>query len=638
MPQVRLRLSHAGTAAQQTLTNDEFVDGELERLVSVQDRLQTVSELSVTVEVATVLGVAQKRLPPGRHRAVVEVDRDGVWEVLADGTLTNERASHGRAYGGLRRWALTVVDDAVEVAWGRLEGVQIRAAAASGQTSIGRYDTEWRRATGGGLEPVVHACWAIRDLTDIAVWAAGLPAAPSPPPYAGGVGGAAPLAVLCAPRPEPGSPAIYGTVPNWTGGQLVEYRCESEQLVMEASYAAWPDAAIGGLSLRSVSARVPQPGTAAFGALVSVDDDGTGEPWHDAYDWSTEPGDEDGRSLDDFALVYRGGPDGSYIGDSGGILELPLQATYAARTVALTGLRAPGRDGGRVAENGQVLELPVLLAASEAATAAGTGYRTLQLGGYAVDVSRPVYDAADGSPDEDAVYLLSLILLADDGDRARAVVERRGADGRPAHELWARELYGSLAYAVGDADVMDLTVPAEAVPPGSVVIGDASRGVVCEGLAWIVRSVARLVDAQDVTLSLARPAGADSQAEEPRPGTGGREEPAPILTARVSQTTDTDDQGQTTYYVDELVVEVTLALDAETPGAAGFELQTVGTEVQVTPTSSTARSVTYQQSSAQGQGEASPQPQPNVFAGTQWRARVRYPSGTLTVWVTTTAS
>lgn len=624
MPTVRLRLSHAATGTQQVVDDHDFVSGEIERLISIQDRIQSVGELAVTVEVPELLGSARKPLAVGRHRATVEVLRGTEWEALVDGTVSNERAAHGRERGGIRRWALTIVDDAAEVAWAALEGVQIRSAVAATQAAVGRYDMGWMRATGEGIELVTHAAWGVSDLTDLAVWAAGLPAATAPSPYTDVLSGVVPVVALCAPRPEPEAPAGYESVPNWTGGQLVEYRCESEQLVLEATYAAWPAPEVGALTLRSVSTPLPEPGTAEAAALVTLDDDGAGQPWHDEYDWSTEPGDDDGRVLDDYALSYAGGPDGSYIGSSGEVLELPIQATYAARRVALSGSRAPGRDGGRTVDNAQHLELPVLLPAAEASGETGTAFQTLTVDGRNVDVSRPVYDnVADDTPDESAVYLVSLLQVGADW---RSVVERRGADGRPVHELWARELYPRLAYAQGDAEVLSLTVPAEAVPEGSVTVGDPARGVVCEGLPWIVRSVTRAVDGRSVALLLARPAGADSRAESERPGQGGREELPPSLSANAYDYQDTDDQGQTTYTAFGIDVSASVPTQADTPSSFELEVRMLGGWVRITPVERD-RSIVYSERGAS-----------SSYAGQAWRCRVRYPSGTVTDWTTTTAS
>ena len=632
MPEIRMRLQHAQTGAEQTLGNEDFVEGEVERLVSIQDRLQTVGELGVTVEVEELLGVGTKPLPAGQHRAVVEVLSGGGWAPVINGTLTNERAAHGRSWGGVRRWALTIVEDAAESVWSRLEGVLLRQAAAT--LTAGRYDVEWMEATGSGLGAQTRAAWGIDELTALAFAAAGLPAPSAPSAWADILEGVQPTVALCAPRPE----GTGNTVPAWTGNQLVELRCEAVQLVLEAAYAAWPSRGVAAVALRRAVVEVPEPGTAEFAALLDLDlDDETGEPWHDEYDWSTEPGDEDGAVLDDVALVYRGGPDGSYIGDDGDVLEVPLQATYAARRSALSGTRAPGRTGdGREVENRQSLELPVLLPAHQASAASGTAYQTLTLDGYDVHVSRPIYEADDGEPDEDAVYLLSLVQA---GGVWRSVVERRGPGGLAVCETWARELYPRHAYTYGDAEVVELDVPSEAVPDGAVVLSDAQRGVRFEGLAWIVRALTRRLDSARTVLTLARPAGASSSIEDSTSPVDGRDESDPVITASTSQTTDTDDQGQTSYWVDQVRVEAGVVESAETPNEIQLERdQGFGSWARVSPQQVRQRSVSYSQSSGQGQGESDPQAQPNVFDGEQWRVRVRYPSGTLTDWVTTTAS
>ncbi len=649
MPTVRLRIQHATTFVQETIGDWLFADGEIERLASIEARLQTVGELAVVVEVDTLLGSARKPLAPGRHRATLEVDRAGVWKPLIDGTISNERAAHGRSYGGVRRWSLTLVDDAVDVAWQRLEGVNLRAAAEQAASSAGRYDMEWCSAqgddgSGNALAVVPRAAWGVDTLTALAFTAAALPAPTATPgTLASVLPGITPTVALCSPRPVPGSPAGYRNVPAWTGAQLVELRCEAEQLVLEASYAAWPAAAVGAVALRPASARIPAPGTPAFAALVSLDDDGTGEPWHDDYDWSTEPGDTDGKVLDDFALGYLKGPDGSLV-DQADVLELPLQATYAARVVALSGTRAPGRDGGRTVENKQHLELPVLLAPVQAATAAGTAFETVTIGAYAVDVSRPIFDLGKEEPDESAVYLVSLV---DRGGQWRAVAERRGADGRGVCETWARELYPALAYAVGDAEVVGLTVPSEAVPEDAVRLGDALAGVRFEGLGWIVRSLTRREDVQEAELSLARPAGAESVAEGTSgpgsgPGGSGRIELPPTVVAGAYQTLEQDDQGQAFYWVDAVQVDVAVPAEADTPAAGGFEVETETSPGVWQPVGLTAvrqKSVEVHRSVDQSR-PASPAPaaNPNPFEGQAWRARCRYPSGTVTDWTITTAT
>lgn len=621
MPSVRLRLSSPNSFAVQVIENDSFAEGEIERLLSLSDRLQSVGELTVTVEVEQVLGVSIKPLPVGRHRATVEVLEGATWTPLVTGTLTNERAAHGRAYGTLRRWTLTLLDDAADIAWERLEGVQLRDAAEVAQWATGRLDTEWRRATGDGLEAVTLACWSVAGLTALAAQAAALPAITAPEPFAG----TASTVSLCAPRSE-SQVTTYRTVPMWTGGQLVELRCEAEQLILEASYAAFPSPDIGSVELRSVAAPVPQPGTLAFGVLISLDDDGTGQPWHEDYDWSTEPGDSDGVVLDDIALTYRSGPDGSFI-EHGDVLEVPLEATYAARKQALTGQRAPGRDGGRTVANGQTLELPVLLAAAESSTAPGTAYATITVGSTTVETSRPVYDIGNPSdgqlqePDEGAVYLVSLTT----GSTPRAVVVRRDASGRSTHELWARELYPRLSYAAGDAEVVELTVPADAVPEGAVTLGSASAGVVFEGLAWIVRSVSRAVDGRTVTLSIARPAGAISVVEGGGGG-GTRQESPPDLDVVVDSYAP---EGDT--YTDVVTATASMPEGSDVPSSITVQVMR-GSWVTVHATGTTG-SASYQQVAF-----GRPPAQADPFTGEAWRARAHYPSGTMTAWTTATAS
>ena len=410
MPQIRMRLRHASTGADQVLVDSDFVEGEVERLTSADDQLQTTGEVTVEVEVAELMGHARKPLSPGRHRVTIE-ERDGDgWRTISNGVVTNESVAHGRRYAsGVRRWSVTVSDSASEEAWSRLEGVQLRTAAETRALTDG-HDVEWIEAGGGsgGLGTVTRAAWRLDALTLLAFDAAGLPDPGAPAPYGDVLDGVVPTVALCAPRPEGTLSVPQRTVPAWTGAQLVEYRCEAEQLILEAGYAPWPSVALDGVALRRASVELPAPGSPEFDALVNLDDDGTGEPWYEDYDWSTEPGDVDGEVLDDFALVYLGGPDGSYVGGSGEILELPLEATYAARKRALTGQRKPGRDGGREVANKQELELPVLLAPAEASSADGTAFSTVEADGYSVDLSRPVYDYVDGKPDEEAVYLVSL--------------------------------------------------------------------------------------------------------------------------------------------------------------------------------------------------------------------------------------
>ena len=626
MTRARLTIARATDGVTFVYGDEEFAAGDLQRGARLETTEIQIGEVSVSLTVPDVIGAVLKPVPPGLHRALLEISRDeGVtWATLLDGTVSNERASHGRAYGtppdgphagaDVRRWGLTVADTAIDRAWDALEVVQVAGLGGVAPVAI-----ETVRVGGNGLTSAAKSWWPLRDLVAAAVGAAGLTLAGDLPPCLPSdvqtPAGAhrTETAVVVA------SLATANTRPPWTGARLLEAWMEAQRLVVSASYAPFPSTAV---VIRIGESR--HPGDVAPGRpdLTEHAED---------YDWSTEPGDVDGQVYDDLAVTWLGGVDGSRI-EQLGVADPPMSATYAARRPALKGTPAAHRDTGRETQNAASVELPFRLPAHDAASAE-TVNRTDGAYAETVRLARPAYDgptvevkASDGSGGEpDVVYVASVAAGA--GGALRSVTSRTPTGGAETMELWAGALFAGFEADYGDSETVELSVPDDVLDVAGVVLGDPAQGVLLEGLPWTVRSIDAGADARRVSLTLSRPS-ATAGASGSGPIGGPRYEPAPAI---VATTTTSREESQGGEITTEFRLAVEASLPAEADGPLGIDIETVPM-----PEILSARLVRHNVQTGY-QGEYDPA-RPNPYVGTTWRARARYASGVVTAWTDTIVS
>lgn len=573
---VRLRLRNAATSQEVTHEGARLSARDLEAVRRAVEAGTELGELALAVVATRFLGATLKaEVPAGRHRAVVEVSRNGAaWAPVIDGTVAYEDVEHGRAFSrgavsdeeaAVREWGVTVRQAALDDAWAALDAVRLHDLAAAAVAAGEHEDVDWLRAVDGpsgpATEPVTARVWPLVALVGRAIAAAGLSLQGSLPaafPYervwanASGVrylSRAEPL--VCVGRPHlAGAPPLDGdgeelhgdhpTMPDWSAAELLAEWQGAQRLSVEAAYAPWPSASVL-LTVRDPWAlQDPQATTALPAVDAAVADD-----WR----WRTEPRVADGRTVQDFALHYDGGVDGSGIGD---LYPVPAAAAYAANKVNLAG-SAPERE----VANEDPLALGWKLAPVDSATGYDDPFPAVSgPGGHPTDVyiGTPVFPveesylpAVGDEPAQrgDGAVVRIVALERELGNAANPLraVERREADlpepGEPIESggLWASELYRRHALAAGDVDVVVVRLAASALDAASVVPGDPAAGVSFQGLDWVVREVARLPRTEELRLTLVRPSAGWTAASAPdlrsRVETPGR--PAPEVTlARLS--------------------------------------------------------------------------------------------------------
>lgn len=634
----RLTIARAADGVQFVYADEEFAAGELQRGARLETTEVQIGEVSVSLTVEDVIGTSIKPLPVGLHRAHLEISRDEgtTWAALLDGTVSNERASHGRAYGtppdgphagaDVRRWGLTVADTAIDRAWDALEAVQV--ATLNGVTPVavdtarvGGGSIDGNGNPTGGITVASRSWWPLRGLVAGAINAAGLTLAGELPPCL-------PSDVQTPAGPHRtettivvASLATANTRPAWTGARLLEAWMEAQRLVVSASYAPFPSTAV---VIRIGESR--RPGDVAPGRpdLTEHAED---------YDWSTEPGDVDGEVNDDLAVTWLGGVDGSRV-EQLGVADPPMSATYAARRPALKGTPAAHRDTGRETQNSASVELPFRLPAHDAASAETVG-RTDGAYTETVRLARPAYDGPtvevkplDGSGGEtDVVYVASVAAGA--GGALRSVTSRTPTGGMETMELWAAALFGGFEADYGDSETVELSVPEDVLDVADVRLGDPAQGVVLEALSWTVQSIDAVPDKRRVSLTLSRPSTTyGPSGSGPGPVGVPRYEPAPAIFAFT--TTDVE-QAQDGELSTEFRLHVEALLPAEADGPLGIDIETVSQ-----PQIVSARLVRHDAQTGY-QGAYDPN-RPNPYVGTTWRARARYASGVVTSWTETTVS
>lgn len=600
MTSARLRITHADTEAEYVYGDVVLSDDALVSRTSVSvDGAVEVGGVTLVVTDASILGATAKPIPAGRHRAVVERYVGAAWEVVATGTVSNERTSCGSTYAPpasgphagatVRRWTIELADTALVDALEALAEVQLAdvATGLSVSTAV---------ALGGGTIETGDRLWfdVIDALDDAATEAALTLEAPA-------TAISEPTGALAVASPHPDR---AGSCPAWSGADLLEWWRALTPLLVSASYAAYPSA-----DVTLTIAAAPLPADYVTGSLVDLDDVDGDRAWEQA-DWTTEPAATDGEVYDDLGLTYEGGPDGSRI-DSAGVLDVPLAATYAAAQPRLSGSQAAARDGGRESANDAVLELPTRLPGHEAASLATASDGA----GGEIDMARPAIDVAAGV---DVVYAA---VLVDVSGSLRSVVERRPSGGSATMELWAESLYPGISTRYADRDALRLDVPLDLVD--GVGVGDVS--VEAEGLAWSAASVDRDHDHATASLTLVRPT---SLAPVAPPSGSGRYEPAPYVTA-VS-----DDSGLPSVDVDAVVVRW-----AEVP--ASIEIEHVSGEPAASVQGAPEPVLSDDALSPDGRHwrlEAEVASGTDSYAGSVWRARALYASGTISAWVEATAA
>lgn len=595
MNDARLRITHATTGAEYVYGADLLSDAPLVlREAVAPDGAFETGGVSVVLTADSVLGVPSKPLPEGRHRAVVEILDGAAWTAVADGTASNERSSCSSTYrtpqdglhGGalVREWTVEVADTALEDALDLMDVDLVPSGnPVNGQVVV---------ATGGGLEQHPAACYEARAVLVTAGAAAGVavtgPGGGPLPPVAGPDD-------VCLTAPHPNRRAAG--LP-WTGTDVLNWWRAMRPLVVRGRYEAYPGRA---LTVEVSEGDGPAAYAVAPDGAADLDNVDGDRAWEQA-DWSTEPAAEDGTVYDDLAVTWTGGADGSRI-DAPGVLDVPLRATYAAARASLPGLPERARDGGREHANRQTLELPTRLVAHDALSLAQT-----TADGVTTRYARPVIDFG---VDEGAVYALVLITVF---GALRSVVDRQveGSD-RPTMELWADALYPGVSARYADRDVLRFDVPNSAL--AGAVVGRAS--VVAEGLVWQLAEREADRDGGDASVSLVRPS--------PRVAGGGdggpdRYEPDPDASGAYRE--GDADSGQPA----ELTITVSVLHQAEVP--ASVDVESVSGEPSdsvrsaVTPSASNVREWTLYATSASGS-----------YLGSEWRARVTYPSGTVSEWV-----
>lgn len=639
---VRLRLRNAATSQEVTHEGARLSARDLEAVRRAVEAGTELGELALAVVAERLLGATLKsEVPNGRHRAVVEVSRNGgEWEVVINGTVVAEDTDHGRAYFRdevyVRDWGVTVRQAALDDAWAALDAVRLPDLAAAAVAAGEHEDVDWLRAVGGvtgtETEDVTARMWPLVALASRAIATAGLSlqgALPVAYPYervwanASGVrylSRAEPLVCFGRVQLAGAPPALYGdhpTMPDWSAAELLAEWQGSQRLSVEASYAAWPSSTVL-LTVRDPWAlRDPQAAAALPAVDAAVADD-----WR----WRTEPRVADGQAIQDFALHYDGGVDGSGIGD---VYPVPAAAAYAASRVSLTGT-APERE----VANEDPMELGWKLAPVDSAA----GYDD-PFGGHPTDVyiGKPVFPVEESylgaSPpqDGDASVVRIVALERELGNAANPLraVERREADlpepGEPVESggLWASELYRRHALAAGDVDVVVVRLAASALDAASVVPGDPAAGVSFQGLDWVVREVARLPRTEELRLTLVRPSAGWAAASAPdlRSGVETPGRPAPVMT----RGTLGGGPGLWTCSFEATVPPAAVAFEAiqfsfdPAWGAGGLP----GFTVRPGPG---ARSATAEAEEATDLYDTHP------YAGQQARARAVYPGGYATPW------
>lgn len=618
MTSARLRITHAGTAAESVYGDVLLSDDALVSRTSVSaEGAVEVGGVSVVLTTDTVLGVAKKPLPPGRHRAVVERLVGSVWQEVASGTVSNERAACGstrqtpassvHAGAAVRRWTLEVADTALPDALDALGAEPLVDVATGTPVPTGV-------AYGDGTVEVSTRDWFdVRDALAAAATEAGIT-------LTGPGGGALPSVVdeptgavaVASPHPDRET-----SCPDWTARDLLDWWRALRPLLVSAAYAPYPSA---DLSLVVQAGPVPSDFDSATG-LIGLDDvdqgSGPDRAWEDA-DWTTEPSAIDGQVYDDLALAWQDGPDGSRV-DSPGVIDAPLAATYAAARPSLTGTKAAARDGGRKVSNASLLELTARLPGHDAASLA-----TAADGASGeVDTAAPAIDIDDSLVE--AIYAAVLVNV---GGTLRSVVERRPPGAPATMELWATARYEGVSARYADRDRLPVEVPLGLVAglvPGTVSIG-------AEGLAWAAAEVEADHDNATARLTLVRPTALSPGA---LPEGTDRSEPAPTVSATSSDYLDTDDGGSTTYRVDTLDVSASVPVSAE--AVASWEIEEDvggGTWVARDVTTTGLRSALHYDETEHGVG-ANP---PNAYDGNTYRARATYPSGTVTDWAEATVT
>lgn len=497
--------------------------------------LRQLADDGLAVEAATVavgllsptlLGATSKAdLPPGEHRARLVIehfaeDGDGHTAVI-EGTVMGREVSHGRAFPGesgdaqLRRWTVTLRDDANEQAWERLDDVDALTAGGdlllSGDGLL-ELDVRLVYTEGeGGARNVVDTLYAY-DLAALleAVLAradnleaeSGAPLFARPEfPVAWVDGGGVVRAHVHRPQLAVTSTTFHGRghAPEWTGAELIEAVCAERGLRLEARYAPYPS--------RTVLLRlVPTSGG------VVPDDAPRFDDLADDWDWSTEPT----RETD---LAVRYAPAEIPSEDERPVLAddvdddtawtiwrpAPPTTTYAAGRWALG--RPDGLEPGEP-ENEGVIEVPFAQLhgdiVAEVVAAYDSGYEERQT------FVRPVIQAGTGP------FLLSVAPIP--GTGALATLVRRepvspdpGLPYSGTHELWADALYRRLAGTLGltaDRDVIEVEVQASPDVAASLLVGDAAGGFRLDDHRWVPERLEFDHARQRITLGGARASSA----------------------------------------------------------------------------------------------------------------------------------
>ncbi len=540
MPVAELRITDATTGTEDVVGDGQFSDAEVSRIVEVADGDIDRGDVGVSVLAPSVLGASSKPLPPGRHRALLTLDGS----VIVDGTVSNEQTSVGPPYvlpaAGTRDWGLVVRETAAEEA--------VRVGDVVGALPAGvEVSVEAAVSTGFGTEPTTAVVYRLAGLVRAGMEAAGLVVAALPPTFGGydvAVG---------SPAAEPSS---YKGLFGWTVADLWDAWVAAQRLARSAEYAPYPsrDVVVTGRAAHWVE---PTPEQAA--ALPQID------ALVDGWRWTTEPAVDEGKPMSDLALVYSGGPDGSWVE---GAVRVPDVATYAA---PFWRLGQPER-GYRPAQDRRVYERGLRTVQNE---------RTLELGWRLGQVAAGVdqdgatvhgpalYDVTD---EGEGIYLWSLHTTA--GGDVRAVAYRDVA-GLPTHELWARELYARLALEAGDIDVVrgievlrSQVLDADGAEYEPALL-DPARGIGLEGRAWAARSV-EVREGRTLVVELVRPPAAQlvvAEGPESGGGGGGGVNPAPIVSA-----------GPYDQSAEQIPFDWFVATAAPTPDSVEVELY-VSTEV-----------------------------------------------------------
>lgn len=469
--------------------------------------------VEVGVLAATFLGASSKAELPAdeegyRARLTIEYfaeDGEGLVREI-EGTIHPDDVSHGRPFPGpdgdaqLRRWTMTLRDDATDRAWERLGAVSAATEAALLEPGQGRYDLTGRLLYMGedvreqidtlftyDVVAVTGACVAAAEDLEADPDAAEL--MPAPTFEVEWMDGETlrthvhhpTLCVVDTTRHG------RGHAPDWTGAEWVAALCAERGLRLEARYAAYPSRTVYVRLVPIQDGAVPESAPSFDGARD--------------WDWRTEPAREPDLAAT-YAYIEPPTIDGEFVYPSdGGDVVRPVART----TIYAAGRWALGEDGE--IGNESVIEVPFAHAHADVYEVGGElypdGYNEGQMWG------RPVITAGTGP------YLFSLSASPAYGPamllRRQPVSPPPDAPYAHVHELWAPNLFRRLAGLTGLATARDLAELDERLAPDvatQLVVGQADGGFHLDGQAWVPEALTYDHRTQRAQLTGTRPAEA----------------------------------------------------------------------------------------------------------------------------------